>query len=67
MILNSKVYAEVPEECIVKLSSVIRYQYLGHSKSTHNVLPHEIFNILLCDLRQGFSFDPLGEVIRVDQ
>ena len=50
MILNFEVYAEVPEECIVKLSSIIRHQYLEHPKSAHNVLLHEIFNILLCDI-----------------
>ena len=49
MILNFEVCTKVPEECIVKLSSVIRHQHLGHSKSAYNVLPHEIFNILLCD------------------
>ena len=49
MILNSEVCTIVSEECVVKLSSVIRQQYLEHSKSAYNVLPHEIFNILLCD------------------
>ena len=63
MILYSKVCAEVPKECVVKLSSVIRYQYLGHSESAYNVLPHEMFNILLCDRRQRFSFHSFCEVI----
>ena len=51
MILDSEVCTKVPEECIVKLASVIRHQYLEYSKSAYNVLPHEVFNILLCDTR----------------
>ena len=51
MILDSEVCTKISEECIVKLASVVRHQYLGHSKSAYNVLPHEIFNILLYDTR----------------
>ena len=50
MILNSEVFAEVFEKCVIKLSSIVRYQYFGHPKSAHNVFPDEILEILLCDI-----------------
>ena len=63
MILNPEVFIEIFEECIVKLSSIIRYEHARHPKPAHDVFPDEVLNILLCDFRQGFSFYPLGEVI----
>ena len=50
MILNSEVFAEVPEKCVIKLSSIVRYQYLGYLKPAHNVLLDEVLDILLRDL-----------------
>ena len=49
MILNSEVLTEIPENCIIKLSSIVLYQYLRDPKPAHNVLPNEVLNILLCD------------------
>ena len=50
MILNSEVFTEVPEKCVIKLSFVVRYQYSRHPKPTHNVFPDEVLDILLRDL-----------------
>ena len=50
MILDSEVFTEIPEERIVKLSSIIRYQHFGHPKLAHDVLSNEVLNILLCDI-----------------
>ena len=50
MILNPEVFIEIFEECIVKLSSIIRCEHAGHPKPTHDVFPDEVLNILLCDI-----------------
>ena len=50
MILDFEVFTEIPEERIVKLSSIIRYQHSGHPKPAHDVLSNEVLNILLCDI-----------------
>ena len=49
MILNPKVFAKVSKKCIVKFSSIVRYQYSGHPNRTQNVFPDEVLDILLCD------------------
>ena len=66
MILDSEVFTEIPEERIVKLSSIIRYQHFGHPKLAHDVLSNEVLNILLCDICQGFHLHPLREIINAN-
>ena len=63
MILNSKLFTEFPERCIVELSSIVRHKHLWYPKSTHNTLSDEVLNILLCNFCQRFSFYLFGEVI----
>ena len=63
MIVDSKLFTEIPERCIIKSSSIVRHKHPRYSKPAHNTLPDEILNILLCNFRQGFSFHPFGEVI----
>ena len=53
MILNLEVFIEIFEVCIVKLSSIIRYEHAGHPKPAHDVFPDEVLNILLCDNLRG--------------
>ena len=50
MILNSEVFAEVFEKCVIKLSSIVRYQYSGYPKFAHNVFPNEVLDILLSNI-----------------
>ena len=50
MILNSELFVEVFEKCIIKLSSIVGYQYFGHPKSARNVFLDKVLNILLCDI-----------------
>ena len=50
MILNFELFAEVFEKCIIKLSSIVEYQYSRHPKSANNVFLDEILDILLCGI-----------------
>ena len=63
MIIDSKLFTKIPKRGVIKLSSIVRYQYPRYLKSTHNALPNEVLDVLLCNFRQGFSFHPFGEVI----
>ena len=63
MILNPEVFTEVFEECVVKLSTIIRNQHPGHSKPAYDIFLDEVLNILLSDIFQGFCIYPLREII----
>ena len=63
MIVDSKLFIKIPERCVIKLSSIVRHKHPQYPKPAQNTLPDEIFNILLCNFHQGFSFHPFGEVI----
>ena len=63
MVVDSKLFTKISEGCVVKLSSIVGYKHPRYSVPAYYALPDEVLNILLCDFRQGFSFDPLGEVI----
>ena len=63
MIVDSKLFTKIPEKGVIKLSSILRYQYSRYPKSTHNALLNEILGVLLCNFCQGYSFYPFGEVI----
>ena len=63
MIIDSKLFIKIPERGVIKLSSIVRYQYPQYPKSTHNALPDEVLDVLLCNFCQGFSFHPFDEVI----
>ena len=56
-------FTEIPERCVIKLSSIVRHKHSWYPKPTHNALPDEVLNILLCNFCQGFSFYPFSEVI----
>ena len=63
MIVDSKLFTKIPEKGVIKLSSIVRYQYSRCPKSTHNALLDEVLDVLLCNFRQGYNFHPFGEVI----
>ena len=63
MVVDSKLFTKISERCVVKLSSIVGHKHPWYSEPAYDTLPDEVLNILLCDFRQGFSFDPLGEVI----
>ena len=65
MIVDSKLFTKIPERCVIKLSSIVRHKHPRYPKPAHNTLPDEVFNILLCNFRQGFNFHPFGEVINL--
>ena len=64
-------YAQVitiPSESLaIKLKSVTRNEGTRNSKSSDNIFPNKSLAIHVSDIRQWFSFNPLGEVIRADQ
>lgn len=62
-ILDAELCAELPVSSVVKLLTVVSNNDLRDAKSAHNGLLGEVSVVLLGDLRQGFSFYPLGEVI----
>ena len=63
MIVDSKLFIEIPERCVIKLSPIVRHKHPRYSKPANNTLSDEVLNILLCNFRQRFSFHPFGEVI----
>ena len=63
MIVDSELFTEILERCVIKLLSIVRHKHSWYSKPAHNTLPDEVLNILLCNFHQGFSFHPFGEVI----
>ena len=50
----------------VILKSIIRDEGSGDSKPGDNV-PKELFDVHIPDIRQSLSFNPLSEIISVDQ
>ena len=63
MIVDSKLFTKIPEKGVIKLSSIVRYQYPRYPKSTQNAFPYEVLDVLLSNFCQGFSFHPFCEVI----
>ena len=63
MIVDSKLFTKIPERGVIKLSFIVKHQYLRYPKSIHNAPPDKVLDVLLCNFRQGFSFHPFGEVI----
>ena len=51
MIFDSKLFTKILERCVIKLSSIVRYQYPRYPKSAYNALPNKVLDILFCDFR----------------
>lgn len=58
-----KLRAKSFEGGAVKLWTVVSYDCLGDSKSTHNILPAEFFDVFVLDIRIGLGSYLLAEVI----
>ena len=66
MMGDGEVRAKQFEYVVVKLSGVVRDDYLGNSKLTNDVFPNEVSGVSFCDLGERFCFYPLCEVINGD-
>ena len=66
MILDPQLLTEIPECVVIELFSIVRNENPRDVEMVNNTLPDEIVNVLLCDSSQGFSFDPLGEIVNSD-
>ena len=66
-ICNSQVTTVPLKGFAVKLKSIFWDERIGDPKPSDNIFPNKSLGIHVLDICQWFSFDPLGEVIRVDQ
>ena len=49
-----------------ELSAIVRNQTLGHFETAHNVLPHELLNLVCGDLCEWLCLYPLCEILNGD-
>ena len=63
MILDPQLLAEISECVVIELFSIIRDEDYRDAKSTNDIFLDETVNISPRDGSQGFSLDPLGEII----
>ena len=66
-ICYAQVVAIPPENLTIKLKTVVRDEGTRDSKPSDNIFPNKSLGIHVPDIRQWFSFNPLGEVIHTDQ
>ena len=66
MVGYGEIRAKQFEPIIVKLSSVVRDDYLKNSKSTNDVFPHKVFGVPLSDLGDRLCFYSLCEIVNGD-
>ena len=66
-ICNSLVTIVPPEGLTVKLKVVVRDEGMRDPKLSNDVLLDKLLSIHIPDASQGFSFDPFGEIVYVDQ
>ena len=67
LIRNSQVATVPPESFTIKLKAIIRDKGVRDPKLKDNVFPNKSLSIHIIDICQWFSFNPLDQVIRVDQ
>ena len=63
---NVKFRTKLLELLIVKLSIIVGDDGIRQSKSAYDRLLNEVFHLFFSDLRQGFGFHLLGEIIYRD-
>ena len=63
---DMKPRTEISEVLIVELSSVVGNNGVWQSEPEDDGLLNEVFHLSLSDLRQGFGFHPLSEVVDRD-
>ena len=56
-----------PKGFAIKLKTIFRDEGMGDPKLSDNIFSNESLGIYIFDICQWFIFDPLGEVICVDQ
>ena len=66
-ICYAQVTAIPPKGLGTKLQFVVRDEGTRDSKPSDNILPNKLFGIHIPDICQWFHFNPLGEVIHVNQ
>ena len=67
LIHNSQVATVPPESFTIKLKAIIRDKGVKDPKLKDNVFPNKSLSIHIIDICQWFSFNPLDQVICVDQ
>ena len=65
-VLYSQIATVSSEGFTIKLKSIFLDEGVWDSKSCDNVFPDKSFGIHIPDIYQWFSFNPLGEVVCVD-
>ena len=66
-ILYPQIKTVLPESFAIKLKAIIRDEGMRDLESSNDILPDKPFDIHISDISQRFGFDPLGEIICVDQ
>ena len=66
VVLDSQLWAKIPEGVVVELFPIILDQDSRDSILADDVTPYEVSHVLLCDGDQGFVFYPFGEIIYAD-
>ena len=59
--------AKVSVYFIVKLRSIISYDWLRYSEPAEDILPHKLGDVLVFDGGEGFSFYPFVKVVNGNQ
>ena len=65
-IRNAQVTIVPLEGFVIKLKTIVRDKGMRDPKPSDNIFPNKSLGIHIPDICQWFSFNPLGEVIRVD-
>ena len=63
---NSQVTTVPSEGFTIKLKTIVQDKGLRDPEPSDNIFPNKSLGIHVPDICQWFSFNPLGEVIRVD-
>ena len=65
-VLDSQVTTVSPERFAIELKAIVRDEGMRDSESGDNIFPHKLLGVHVLDVCQGLSFNPFGEVARVD-
>ena len=63
---NSQVTIVSFDRFVIKLKAIVRDKGTRDPELCDNVFPNKFLSIHIPDICQGFSFNPLSEVVRVD-
>ena len=66
-IYYAQVTAIPPKGLAIELKTIVQDEGTRDSKPSDNIFPNKSLGIHIPDICQWFTFNPLGEVIRVDQ